>query len=338
MVNLANGREHGDTFTLISVRGGEAFLLNATPEIRILPLEHFYDAFRATPMRNLHPEVISAFHLSPDKVTEDLRISRQTATALIRPGVRDLDLADESEQSEMSPQAQPKQTPRDVRDQDNDVAMSQGSWTSSEDTSAEDSCTDEEHDQELFLEAYTSFTTKSEDAGSMQSLRRWFSSVERLPDSWPMARLAITLDGLTAQLSKVVMTATMEIIASCRYPDSGLPCFTQLAKDVTIALALHLADLVADWLCGILDQQAVLLFNESTAGMLQASYWVRPIYEELLYSSSHAYQGSAVEAQRASNGLVKVISSKTGSAGDQVPQTSSACISPLAVLGKSLSC
>ena len=111
---------------------------------------------------------------------------------------------------------------------DTDVAMSQSSWTSSEDTSAEDSCTDEEHDQELFLEAYTAFTTKSEDAGSVESLRRWFSSVERLPDSWPLARLSITLDGLTSQLSKVVMTATMEIIASCRYPDYGLPSLTQL--------------------------------------------------------------------------------------------------------------
>ena len=29
-------REQGDTFTLISVRGGDAFLLNSTPEIRIL--------------------------------------------------------------------------------------------------------------------------------------------------------------------------------------------------------------------------------------------------------------------------------------------------------------
>ena len=204
--------------------------------------------------------------------------------------------------------------------------MSQGSWTSSEDTPADESCTDEEHDQELFLEAYyTSFTTKSEDFDSTRSLQRWFSGVERLPDSWPMARLAITLDGLAAQLSKVVMTATMEITASCRYPDSCLPCLTQLAKDVTIALALHLADLVADWLCGILDQQAVLLFNESTAGMLQASYWVRPIYEELLYSSSHSYQGTTVEAQRASNGLVKVISSKIGSSGDQ-PHQPSCCV------------
>ena len=149
---------------------------------------------------------------------------------------RHLDLVDEPEQDENSPLRQPIRTPRDVRDQDTDVAMSQSSWTSTEDTSAEDSCTDEEHDQELFLEAYTAFTTKSDDVGSVDSLRRWFSSVERLPDSWPLARLSITLDGLTSQLSKVVMSATMEIIASCRYPDYGLPSVTQLAKDVTVAL------------------------------------------------------------------------------------------------------
>ena len=99
-------REQGDTFTLISVRGGDAFLLNSTPEIRILPLEHFFDAFRAAPMRDLHSEVISAFHLT-DKVTDDLVISRQTATELIRPDVRDLDLVDEPEQGEISPLRQP---------------------------------------------------------------------------------------------------------------------------------------------------------------------------------------------------------------------------------------
>ena len=124
-------RYQGDTFTLISVGSGEAFQLDATPEIRtyILSLEHFYDAFRATPMRSLRPEVISAFNLSPDSVTEDLRISRQTATALIRPDVRHLVLAEEPEQKDVSPRHSPKQTPRDVRDQDGDVAMSQGSWT-----------------------------------------------------------------------------------------------------------------------------------------------------------------------------------------------------------------
>ena len=81
------------------------------------------------------------------------------------------------------------------------------------------------------MEAYTSFTTKSEDFDSTSSLR-----VERLSDSWPMARLAITLDGLAAQLSKIVMTATMKITASCRYSNSCLPCLIQLAKDVTYCI------------------------------------------------------------------------------------------------------
>ena len=43
------------------------------------------------------------------------------------------------------------------------------------------------------------------------------------------------------------MSATMEIIASCRYPGYGLPSVTQLAKDVTVALALHL---LTSWLTG----------------------------------------------------------------------------------------
>ena len=131
------------------------------------------------------------------------------------------------------------------------------------------------------------------------------------PDSWPMARLAITLDGIILQVEKVVMTAAMEIIASHRSPDVCLPELTQLAKDITVALALHLADLVASFLSGVLDGHAALLFGT-------ASYWVRPIYEELLYASSHSYQGPEVEASRASNGFVKIVSGKVGSAADQL--------------------
>ena len=124
--------------------------------------------------------------------------------------------------------------------------MSQASWSSSEDTSAVASGTDdEEHDQELFLEAYTSFKNN--------------------PSLF-----------------------------------------------------------------------AVLLVGTATSPLLQASYWVRPIYEELLYASSHTYQGADVEARRASNGLAKIISGKVTSAGDQPQQTAGSCISPLTVFGRSL--
>ena len=63
------------------------------------------------------------------------------------------------------------------------------------------------------------------------------------------------------------MTATMEIAASYRSPENCLPALTQFAKNITIALSLHLADLVASCWSGVLDRQAVLLFNESTVSL-----------------------------------------------------------------------
>ena len=50
-------------------------------------------------------------------------------------------------------------------------------------------------DQELFLEAYSSFKTKSGNFNSFGGLQEWFGGVERLPDSWPMARGAHSSGG-----------------------------------------------------------------------------------------------------------------------------------------------
>ena len=243
-------------------------------------------------MMSLRTAVLDKFGLKPEVLSHDLRISKQTAAAVCRPDVRDLlpEEGDVLSDGDSGP-GSPHETPRDVRDADGDTAQSNGSWSSSDDTSAEASGTDtEEQDQELFLEAYSSFRAKSDEFGSAGALQEWFAGVERLPDSWPMARLSLTIDGLQVfQVEKVAMTAAMEILASHVSPEECLPDLTQLAKDITVALALHLADLVAGFLTGVLDKQAVLLFNESTSVLLQASYWVRPIYEELLYASSHAY-------------------------------------------------
>ena len=167
-------RYQQESFTLISMVSAEALQLDITPEIRILPVDHFYDAFRATPMMSLRPAVIQAFNFAPDMVTHDLRISRQAATALCRPDVRDLVPDEEAEMPDLSPPGSPCKT-RDVHDPDGDTVH--GSWSSSDDTSADESCTDEEHDQELFLEAYTSFKTPG-DFDSASGLQQWFSGVD----------------------------------------------------------------------------------------------------------------------------------------------------------------
>ena len=53
-------------------------------------------------MRSLRPAVIKANNLGPEIVTSDLWISRQAATVLKRPDVRDLVLSEEPEQPDVS--------------------------------------------------------------------------------------------------------------------------------------------------------------------------------------------------------------------------------------------
>ena len=244
-------RQH-ESFTLVDFFTAATLPLATTPEVRILPVDHFYDAFRAVPMMSLRTAVIEKFGLNPEVLTPDLRISKKTAVAVCRPDVRDLlpgatDVVSDGD----SDQGSPRKTLRDIRDEGGDTAMSNGSWSSSEDTSAEESGTDnEEQDQELFLEAYTSFRQKSGAFGSNRTLQGLFEGVESLPDSWPMARLSLSFDGLVFQVEKVAVTAAMEIIASHVNPDDCLPALTQLAKDITVALSLYLADLVAGFLTG----------------------------------------------------------------------------------------
>ena len=160
---LHPARRQRETFTLVTLYTGATLPLDATPEICILSLEHFYDSFRAAPMTSLRSVVLAKYGLMPDMLTHDLRVSQQTAAALCRPDVRDIVPGDADEESEEDPVSGPSEhTPRDVRDPDGDVAMSQGSWTSSEGTSAVASDADDgEQDHELFLEAYSSFKTQS---------------------------------------------------------------------------------------------------------------------------------------------------------------------------------
>ena len=102
-------------------------------------------------MTSLRTAVIDKYGLMPDMITHDLRISKQTAAAVCRPDVRDLVPGEAEVLSDGdSAPCSPRKTPRDVRDSEGDTGMSTGSWSSSDDT-----------DQELFLEAYSSFKKRS---------------------------------------------------------------------------------------------------------------------------------------------------------------------------------
>ena len=71
---LNPARQRRDTFTLVTLYTGAILPLDATPEICILTLEHFYDSFRAAPMTCLRSVVLAKYGLTPDMLTHDLRV------------------------------------------------------------------------------------------------------------------------------------------------------------------------------------------------------------------------------------------------------------------------
>ena len=87
---LNPARWQQEAFTLVARVSAEILPLDATPEIHILPLEHFYDSFRAVPMTSLHPVILEKYGLTPELLSQDLRVSQVTAAAITHPDVRDL--------------------------------------------------------------------------------------------------------------------------------------------------------------------------------------------------------------------------------------------------------
>ena len=60
----------------------------------------------------------------------------------------------------------------------------------------------------------------------------------------------------------------------------------QVAKCLTMKLAVHLAKEVAAILRAVLTHETKKLYNDSTVHLLCSNYWIQPIYQELLHSSS----------------------------------------------------
>lgn len=65
-----------------------------------------------------------------------------------------------------------------------------------------------------------------------------------------------------------------------------LPSTRQASKSVTVALASYLAREVALLFRTVREHPNMTLYDEETAHLLCSSYWVRPIYQELLHSTS----------------------------------------------------
>ena len=89
-------------------------------------------------------------------------------------------------------------------------------------------------------------------------------------------------------------------------PSESLAFPHELAKCVTMELAVCLAKEVAAILGAVLTHETKKLYNDSTVHLLCSNYWIQPIYQELLHSLPRHNATRECERKRPSSSLARV--------------------------------
>ena len=130
--------------------------------------------------------------------------------------------------------------------------------------------------------------------------------LELVPERWPLARLSFSLQKCVDHLDRVLAGCCWEVHATRVTPPESLPSLHQVAKCLTMQLAVYLAKEVAAILRAVLTHDTKKLYNDSTVHLLCSNYWIQPIYQELLHSSSRYNATREGERKRPSSGLARV--------------------------------
>ena len=131
---------------------------------------------------------------------------------------------------------------------------------------------------------------------------RKLQKLEMVPERWPLARLSFSLQ-TCVDLDRVLAGCCWEVQAT---RTTSLLSLHQVAKCLTMKLAVHLAKEVAAILRAVLTHETKKLYNDSTVHLLCSNYWIQPIYQELLHSSSRYNATREGERKRPSSGLAQV--------------------------------
>ena len=136
-----------------------------------------------------------------------------------------------------------------------------------------------------------------------------YSKLQRLelvPERWPLARLSFSLQKCVDHLDRVLAGCCWEVHATRADPKESLSSLRQVSKCLTMMLAIYLAKEVAAILRAILTHDTKKLYDERTVHLLCSNYWIQPIYQELLHSSSRYNATRTGERNRPSSGLARV--------------------------------
>ena len=164
------------------------------------------------------------------------------------------------------------------------------------------------HDAEQYELMQASYVAVGKDFHDQEDLiGSEYSKLQRLelvPERWPLARLSFSLQKCVDHLDRVLAGCCWEVHSTRVAPPESLSSLHQVAKCLTMQLAVYLAKEVAAILRAVLTHDTKKLYDEGTVHLLCSNYWIQPIYQELLHSSSR-YNATG-ERNRPSSGLARV--------------------------------
>ena len=95
-----------------------------------------------------------------------------------------------------------------------------------------------------------------------------------IPERWPLARLSFSLQTCVDHLDRVLAGCCWEVQATRLTPSESLASLHELAKCLTMELAVYLAKEVAAILRAVLTHETKKLYNDSTVHLLCSNYWI----------------------------------------------------------------
>ena len=306
----------GQSYTLLDTSTTDTLPLNHD-FFRPLGMEHFYDSFALGSEISVRREALHLFGLRADELLPDLHITRD---GVLRIGLgahqehRVNHVARATDRTEVSADviqlaAHEVDTAPEQAASDGDASDSEGSESASDSDQNDppSSLVADAEQYELMQIAYAAvgkdFTGQEDLIGSEY---RKLQKLEMVPERWPLARLSFSLQTCVDHLDRVLAGCCWEVQATRTTPSESLLSLNQVAKCLTMKLAVHLAKEVAAILRAVLTHETKKLYNDSTVHLLCSNYWIQPIYQELLHSSSRYNATREGERKRPSSGLARV--------------------------------
>ena len=309
-------RTAGNSFFLLESQSRRYVDLDQAGFLHPLGLRHFYDGFSLRAEMSIRPAALAAFDLREDELSTDLVVSQAA--------VVDRGWMDHQEQpvDQNAPEADRRNVPEEV------ISVSDGevdrestiggcssqascSTTSSDDDSdiSEPARSEVSVQDSIMEHAYHSLQNAfTVEEGQLVGGDGTLNQLELLPFHWPLAKLTLPLKFGVNRLEGLVTGFLMELMATRSEPWLCRRRISSFAKTLTVHVATYLAKEIASLFRPVLQHPVMALTDDDTLSLLTSDFWIRPVYEELLYAASRFNRSSGAEHKRPTSNLVKIAS------------------------------